>query len=83
VVSALEAPAWAFLGFWIGLQLLSLARGAGEADGVAYAVHVGSFAAGLLSAAIWKTTYPMAEEHLIDFVSASFSERLQPRKKRP
>ena len=30
-------PAWAFLPYWMGLQLLSITLGA--QDGVAYAVH--------------------------------------------
>jgi membrane associated rhomboid family serine protease len=66
-------PAWVFLGYWIGLQTLSLALGSGEADGVAYAVHVGAFALGVLGAVIWKTSYPMAEENLEAFVRSSFS----------
>lgn len=35
-----------------------------DIDGVAYAVHVGSFAARLLGAAVWKTTALSAEETL-------------------
>jgi membrane associated rhomboid family serine protease len=65
-------PAWAFLGYWIGLQLFSLAWGSGQLDGVAYAVHVGGFALGVFGAAVWKTSYPMAEELLLEFVRTSF-----------
>lgn len=66
-------PAWAFLNFWIGLQLVSLALGSGETDGVAYAVHVGAFALGLMGAAVWKTSYPSAEEDLQAFIASAFS----------
>ncbi len=43
-------PAWVLLIFWIGLQLLnqSLAAGDPNAGGVAYAAHIGGFAAGLV-----------------------------------
>jgi membrane associated rhomboid family serine protease len=65
-------PAWAFLFYWGGLQLLSLALGSGAGDGVAYAVHAGSFMAGLMAAIIWKTSYPFAEEKLAQFTQTSF-----------
>jgi membrane associated rhomboid family serine protease len=68
----LTLPAWAFIGYWIGLQLLSLALNNSHVDGVAYAVHVGGFALGLFGAAVWKTSYPMAEELLLDFLRTSF-----------
>lgn len=42
-------PSWVALGLWIGLQLVSgFGAIAGESDGVAYAAHIGGFAAGLL-----------------------------------
>ena len=63
-------PAWVFLPYWGGLQLISLALGA--QDGVAYAVHTGSFAAGALGAIVWKTSYPFADEKLAIFTSTSF-----------
>lgn len=63
-------PAWVFLPYWGGLQLISLALG--SQDGVAYAVHAGSFAAGVLGAIVWKTSYPFAEEKLAAFTSTSF-----------
>jgi membrane associated rhomboid family serine protease len=63
-------PAWVFLPYWIILQLISLAIGTG--DGVAYAVHAGSFAAGFMSAIVWKTSYPLAEEKLAIFTTESF-----------
>lgn len=68
-------PAWAFLVYWGGLQLVSLVLGSGQADGVAYAVHVGAFAFGMVGAAIWKTSYPDAEEDLELFVRASIVDR--------
>lgn len=55
-------PAWIFLPYWIGLQLVSIALGYN--DGVAYSVHAGSFAAGVIAAIVWKTSYPFAEEKL-------------------
>lgn len=66
-------PAWLFLVYWIGLQLLSFVTGGGQSDGVAYAVHIGGFAAGVLGAVIWKTMVPSAEERLIEFTDTSFA----------
>jgi len=66
-------PAWAFLPYWMGLQLLSIAMG--EQDGIAYAVHVGSFAAGAIAAIIWKTTYMGADEKLDEFKRMSFEPK--------
>lgn len=63
-------PAWVFLPYWGGLQLISLALG--SQDGVAYAVHAGSFAAGVLGAMVWKTSYPFADEKLAAFTATSF-----------
>ena len=60
-------PAWVFLPFWIGLRLPSIAMG--SQDGVAYAVYVGSFAAGAI---IWKTPYTGADEKLAAFKRESF-----------
>lgn len=65
-------PAWVFLPYWGGLQLISLALG--SQDGVAYAVHAGSFAAGALGAIVWKTSYPLAEEKLTAFTGTSFEK---------
>ena len=64
----LTLPAWAFLPYWMGLQLLSIAMGA--QDG--FAVHVGSFAAGAIAAIIWKTTHVGADEKLIEFKRLAF-----------
>lgn len=61
----LTVPAWVFLPYWIGLQLISIIHG--SQDGVAYAAHAGSFAAGAISAVIWKTSYFGAEEKLAAF----------------
>lgn len=68
----LTVPAWVFLPYWGGLQLISLALG--SQDGVAYAVHAGSFAAGAIGAIIWKTSYPFAEEKLAAFTGISFEK---------
>ena len=76
-------PAWAFLGYWGGLQVVSLALGMGEADGIAYAVHVGAFALGMMVAVIWKTSYPAAEEELEAFVDTSFAVTASARVSRP
>tara|TARA_B100000315_G_C14485793_1_gene545125 strand:+ start:737 stop:979 length:243 start_codon:yes stop_codon:yes gene_type:complete len=65
-----SVPAWVFLPYWAGLQLISLVLG--SQDGVAYAVHAGSFAIGAIGAIIWKTSYPFAEEKLTEFTSTSF-----------
>ena len=47
-----EIPAWFFLLFWIGLQIVSelIASGAHgvESSGVAYAAHIGGFFAGMI-----------------------------------
>ena len=64
-------PAWAFLGYWGGLQLLSTVLGTD--DGIAYAVHAGSFVAGAVGAMAWKTTFPSAEERLLEFTGKSFA----------
>ncbi len=56
-----------------GPQLVALALGSGETDGVAYGVHVSAFALGLVGAVIWKTSYPSADEDLQAFVASSFS----------
>lgn len=63
-------PAWVFLPYWIGLQVVSIAIG--SQVGVAYAVHAGSFAAGALAAIAWKTSYMAAEEKLDEFKRVSF-----------
>jgi len=68
----LTVPAWVFLPYWGGLQLISLAIG--SQDGVAYAVHAGSFAAGAIAAIVWKTSYPFAEEKLTKFTDTSFEK---------
>ena len=67
-----QVPAWAFLLYWSALQSLSLMFGSGGDDNVAYAVHVGGFAVGILSAMVWKVSYPFAEERLSEFVQMAF-----------
>jgi membrane associated rhomboid family serine protease len=68
----LSLPAWTFLLYWSGLQLLSTAVSSGDSDNVAYAVHVGGFMLGVLGAMIWKVCYPFAEERLEEFTAAAF-----------
>ena len=48
--TVVRLPAWFFLIFWIGWQILSqtLIPAAPNAGGVAYAAHIGGFVAGLL-----------------------------------
>lgn len=57
-----SVPAWLFLFYWIGSQVLPILRG--SEDGIAYGVHIGSFIAGSIGAIVWKTSYPLAEEYL-------------------
>ena len=66
-------PAWTFLLYWGGLQLISLALGESATDGVAYAVHVGGFMVGAIGAIMWKVSYPFAEERLLEFIRDSLS----------
>lgn len=68
VYKRFSLPAWTFLLYWSGLQIISLALGEGATDGVAYAVHVGGFAVGAMAAIIWKVSYPFAEEKLSAFI---------------
>jgi membrane associated rhomboid family serine protease len=48
----IELPAWFFLLFWIGLQILAQFRDSAahgvESGGVAYAAHIGGFLAGMI-----------------------------------
>ena len=69
-----NVPAWVFLPYWVGLQILSIALG--SQDGIAYAVHAGSFATGAFGAIIWKTSYLGAEEKLAAFKMASMPAQL-------
>lgn len=62
-------PAWAFLFYWFTSQLFSWATGSDST--IAFAVHVGSFLAGLLAAVMWKTAYWSAEEHLQATIAAA------------
>jgi membrane associated rhomboid family serine protease len=68
-----QTPAWMFLVYWSVLQLLSLLVGSGTNDQVAFAVHVGGFAIGVLIAMYWKVSYPFAEERLSAFMISSFA----------
>ena len=65
-----QVPAWAFLFYWIGFQFLSLMLSGNSGDNVAYAVHIGGFATGLLVAMAWKVSYPFADERLSLFSAA-------------
>jgi membrane associated rhomboid family serine protease len=65
-----QVPAWLFILYWSALQVLSLMFGGGE-DHVAYAVHIGGFAVGVLSAMVWKVSYPFAEERLSVFLQTA------------
>jgi len=68
-------PAWAFLFYWIGLEMLSLiTEGSSESESIAYAVHIGGFILGVLAAMIWKVSYPFAEERLIEFTDQAFQQ---------
>lgn len=62
-------PAWTFLLYWSGLQLISLAVGESASDGVAYGVHVGGFMIGAIAAVMWKVSFPFAEERLLAFIA--------------
>jgi membrane associated rhomboid family serine protease len=66
-----RVPAWVFLFYWGGLQFISLLLGSGPGDNVAYAVHVGGFAAGVIAAMIWKVSFPFADERLQQFIQAA------------
>ncbi len=67
-------PAWVFLFYWGGLQLLSLVFSNIVQDNVAYAVHIGGFIVGAMGAIIWKVSYPLAEENLLKFMNTAFSK---------
>jgi len=47
----LELPAWAYLGFWILLQLFYVGL---DMPGVAWWAHIGGFAFGVLAAVLWR-----------------------------
>jgi membrane associated rhomboid family serine protease len=61
--------AWLVLSVWIGWQLVSVLLGTGDTDGVAYLVHAGGFAAGLIGATVWKVLAVGSEERLADFLA--------------
>lgn len=76
VAAPITAPAWVFLFYWAGFELLSLILDLGEGgDRIAYAVHVGGFIAGVMAAIIWKVTYPYAEEQLLEFTRDAVTAR--------
>ena len=54
--TVVRLPAWFFLIFWIGWQILSqtLVPAAPNAGGVAYAAHIGGFVAGLLLISLFR-----------------------------
>ncbi len=48
-IGTIRIPAWLYLGFWFGLQLLSnFSRHGAGGGGVAYGAHIGGFMAGIL-----------------------------------
>lgn len=69
-------PAWVFLPYWIGLQMVSIVLG--SHDGVAYGVHAGSFVLGAIAAIMWKTSYLGADEKLATFKQTSFAGARKP-----
>jgi membrane associated rhomboid family serine protease len=73
VFKRFSLPAWVFLFYWIGLQVLSVLLGSGTTDHVAYAVHVGAFMAGVLAAMAWKVTFPLADDKLAALSPPVFS----------
>jgi membrane associated rhomboid family serine protease len=50
-----RVPAWAFLGFWIVSQFLSLRAPQGAEQAVAWYAHIGGFAVGLVLTLLWTT----------------------------
>jgi len=73
VFKRFSLPAWVFLFYWIGFQVLSVLIGAGANDHVAYAVHVGAFMAGAIAAIAWKVSFPLADDRLAEFIPAELS----------
>jgi membrane associated rhomboid family serine protease len=65
-------PAWVFLPYWIGLQVISIIFG--SQNGVAYGVHAGSFAMGMIAAIVWKTSYFGADNKLSIFIHEAFDK---------
>lgn len=53
-VTILELPAWIYLLYWFGLQLVSSALGAGS--GVAFWAHIGGFVAGAVAVLPFRKT---------------------------
>ncbi|MEY2983314.1 MAG: hypothetical protein RL562_3541, partial [Planctomycetota bacterium] len=55
-------PAYAFLGIWMGIQLLSAWSdvGAGAGGGVAWGAHIGGFVAGWLLVGVFEPQPPQA-----------------------
>ncbi|ULQ52609.1 rhomboid family intramembrane serine protease [Flavihumibacter fluvii] len=57
-------PSWITLGLWILLQLVSgFGAISGESDGVAYAAHIGGFAAGFLLVKLFDRGEPITPVH--------------------
>ncbi|GAO44978.1 rhomboid family intramembrane serine protease [Flavihumibacter petaseus] len=66
-------PSWIALGMWIVLQLVSgFGAIAGEADGVAYAAHIGGFAAGLLLVKLFDRGEPQPPPHRTQWISRRY-----------
>ncbi len=60
--------AWVVLSLWITWQVLAAALGLEAVDGVAYLVHAGGFATGLIGATVWKVLSVGGEERLNEFL---------------
>jgi membrane associated rhomboid family serine protease len=57
VITLIEIPAWAYIGFWFLYQLLygfTELLSPGNVSGVAYFAHIGGFVAGALTALIYR-----------------------------
>jgi membrane associated rhomboid family serine protease len=57
VITLIEVPAWAYIGFWFLYQLLfgfTELLSQGNVSGVAYFAHIGGFVAGVLTALIYR-----------------------------
>jgi membrane associated rhomboid family serine protease len=57
VITLIEVPAWAYIGFWFLYQLFygfTELLSPGNVSGVAYFAHIGGFVAGALTALIYR-----------------------------
>lgn len=68
-LGVIRPRAWLVLSIWVGWQLTSALLGLEKVDGVAYLVHAGGFAAGLMGATMWKVMAVGSEDRLTEFLS--------------